>query len=403
MKASVLAAISAAVSLVVAACGPSGTVTSTATPASGPTSYDVQFDNKTEAFNFQADAYYPNALKVHPGDTVRFTGLDRGVPHTVTFGTMVDAAVAALAKRPAPAPNAPPPPPPPELAKLPRLILPGAPPVARQAAAQQCYLASGEPPADPKTPCTKDQQSQKDFDGTETFFNSGWVVPDQKFSLKLSDSIKPGTYGFICLLHLDLMTGQLMVVDKGQAADTQQQVKANADKQLSDHVAKLKPGVDASSKTTADRAQAGVVAQDAPGVQATIFAPKEISVPAGGSINWTIFGPHTISFNVPQDAVGALTKGADGTVSVNLKALGPTGGPGQPPPPAPGAPPGPPPTAPIVIDAGSWDGKAFRNSGLIVSFPPVLFGYKLTFTQPGTYPFKCVIHVDMEGRVKVGQ
>ena len=403
MKIARLASMLAAGSLVVTGCTSGSTAPSSATPASAPTSYDVQLDNKAAAFNFQADAYYPNALKVHPGDTVRFKGLDRGVPHTVTFGTMVDAAVAALAKRPAPAPNAPPPPPPPELAKLGRLIVPGQPPVTRQAAAQQCYVASGEPPADAKTPCTKDQQSQKDFDGTQTYFNSGWLVPDQTFSLKLSDSVKPGTYSFICLLHLDLMTGQLTVVDKGQAADTQQQVKANADKQLSDQVAKLKPGVDASSKTTADRAQAGVLAQDAPGAQATLFAPKEISIPVGGSVNWTIFGPHTISFNVPQDAVGALTKGADGTVSVNLKALGPTGGPGQPPPPAPGTPPGPPPTAPIVIDAGSWDGKGFRNSGLVVSFPPVLFGYKLTFTQPGAYPFRCVIHVDMEGTVKVGQ
>jgi plastocyanin len=196
------------------------------------------------------------------------------------------------------------------------------------------------------------------------------------------------------------MTGQLTVVDKSQAADTQQQVKANADKQQNDYVAKLKALVDASGKATADRAQAGVISSDPPSFQATLFAPKEISIPVGGSVSWTIFGPHTISFNVPQDAVGLLSKGADGTVSTNLKAFGPTGGPGQPPPPAPGSPGGPSPT---VVDAGAWDGKGFHSTGLFRPAPPALFAYKLTFTQAGTYPFRCVIHTDMEGTVKVGQ
>ena len=122
-------------SLVVAACAPGGTGGGT----SGATTYDVNVDAKSPAFNFQATAYFPDALKAHPGDTIRFKTVDRGEPHTVTFGTMVDAAVAAIAKRPAPAPNAPPPPEPPELAKLPILIGdPPALPVA-QSAAQPCF------------------------------------------------------------------------------------------------------------------------------------------------------------------------------------------------------------------------------------------------------------------------
>ncbi len=394
-----LSSIAILAALVAAACAPGG-------PGGGgaaPTSYDVQVDNKSTAFNFQATAYFPDALKVHPGDTIRFKAIDRGEPHTVTFGTMVDAAVASLAKRPAPAPNGPPPTETPELAKLPVLIGdPPALPVA-QAAAQPCYMAAGAPPADVKVACTKDQQTQKDFDGTQSYFNSGWLAPDQVFSLKLADTIKPGTYGFICLLHRDNMTGQLTVVDKGQPADTQDALKGRADKQLSDLVAKLKGAVDASSKATADRAQAGVLTPEAMNVQAPLFAPKEISIPVGGSVTWTILGPHTITFNPPQDAVGALMKGADGTVSLNGKALGPTGGPGQPPPPPGNAPPPPPNSPPILIDAGKWDGKGFHNSGIFVSFPPVLFAYKLTFTQAGTYPFRCVIHPDMEGTVKVGQ
>ena len=385
--------------LVATACAPGGT----GGGGGAATTYDVQVDAKSSTFNFQATAYFPDSLKVHPGDTIRFKEVDRGEPHTVTFGTMVDAAIASLAKRPAPAPNGPPPAETPELAKLPVLIGdPPALPVA-QSAAQPCYLASGAPPSDPKAACSKDQMTQKDFDGTQSFYNSGWLAPDQTFALKLSDSIKPGTYSFICLLHRDAMTGQLTVVDRGQAADPLDGLKGKSDKQINDLVAKIKPAVDASSKSTADRAQAGVLSQDVQNAQAPLFAPKEISIPVGGSVTWTILGPHTITFNTPQDAVGALMKGADGTVSLNGKALGPTGGPGQPPPPTGAAAAAPPPPGPIVIDAGKWDGKGFHNSGLFVSFPPVIFGYKLTFTQAGTYPFRCVIHPDMEGTVKVGQ
>ena len=42
------------------------------------------------------------------------------------------------------------------------------------------------------------------------------------------------------------------------------------------------------------------------------------------------------------------------------------------------------------------------SSGAIVSFPPQLFQYRVTFTQAGTYPFQCLIHPDMEGTVTVG-
>src|SRR5262249_24114666 len=161
---------------------------------------------------------------------------------------------------------------------------------------------------DVKTACTKDQMTQKDFDGTQTFYNSGWLAPDQTFTLKLSDSIKAGNYSFICLLHRETMTGQSTVVDKAQAADTLDALKSRSDKELNDLVGKIKGAVDASAKMTPDKAQAGVLTPDAQNVQGLLFAPKEISIPVGGSVTWTIFGPHTITFNTPQDAVGTLVR-----------------------------------------------------------------------------------------------
>ncbi len=67
-----------------------------------------------------------------------------------------------------------------------------------------------------------------------------------------------------------------------------------------------------------------------------------------------------------------------------------------------GPPPSGPPPPPAIADAGTWDGTGFHSSGLVLSFPPALSGYKLTFTKAGTYSYRCLIHDNMEGTVKVG-
>ena len=358
------------------------------------TTYELTVDNKTSAFNFQATAYFPNELKAHPGDTVRFTSIDRGEPHTVTFGTLVDAAVPKL--QPGGPPTL-------EPFGLPDLIG-GQPPalVVSQAAAQPCFLASGSPPK--SGACSKDQQTQIAFDGTQAFVNSGYLADKQVFALKLADSIKPGTYNFLCLLHGAGMTGKIAVVDKSQATQTNDELKAKATEQVNQRVQALQSSVDAAKSANAANAFAGVISEKALDSQAVLFGPTQLTIPVGGSVTWRLFGPHTISFNAPADAVGVLVKAADGGLGLNLKVLAPSGWPGAPPPPA-NAPP-PPASAPpqtIPLTAPAWDGKGFHSSGLLLSFPPTFFSYKLTFTQAGTYPFKCLIHPDMEGTVKVGQ
>ena len=374
--------------LVGVACSPSGA------PSSGAATFDVGVDATSPAFNFQSTAYFPNDLKAHPGDTVRFTMLDRGEPHTVTFGTLVDQALAKI----------PPGPPVPTLEPfgLPDLIG-GQPPQlsVTQSAAQPCFLASG---AVPKTACSADQQKQSDFNGTQAFFNSGYLQDKQVFSLKLADSIKPGTYGFMCLLHTNGMTGKVTVVDKGQATQSQDDLKKAAAAMLKERVDALQATVDAANKAPANTAFAGAISEKAQDSQATLFAPKQLTIPVGGSVTWNVFGPHMIAFNAPADATGIVAKQPSGGFELNGKALAPAGGPGAPPPP-PGATP-PPPNAPpqtIPVVAPAWDGKGFHNSGLFLSFPPTFFSYKLTFSTAGTYPYKCLIHPDMEGTVKVGQ
>jgi plastocyanin len=39
----------------------------------------------------------------------------------------------------------------------------------------------------------------------------------------------------------------------------------------------------------------------------------------------------------------------------------------------------------------------------VLSFPPQLTRYTLTFTKPGTYKFDCLLHPHLEGKVVVAR
>src|SRR2546422_674703 len=83
-----LAGLAVVVALFGGACA-----TKTKTTTTGPQTYTVQIDGKTAAFNGVFTRFFPNALSAHPGDSVKFKLTHfNGDPHTVTFGTLVDAA-----------------------------------------------------------------------------------------------------------------------------------------------------------------------------------------------------------------------------------------------------------------------------------------------------------------------
>jgi plastocyanin len=57
------------------------------------------------------------------------------------------------------------------------------------------------------------------------------------------------------------------------------------------------------------------------------------------------------------------------------------------------------PTAP---DKGQYDGSTFTNSGIIGPDPGQAASFDLTFTQPGTYNYVCLVHgVEMSGQIIV--
>ena len=401
----------AALAVVVTACQTSLTPAESGGPSKNVT-YDVQIDASTTAFNIATVAYFPNELKAHPGDTIRFTSVDRGEPHTVTFGSLIDDAFAAIAKIPK---DAPPGPPPSAVLKVPPALAGQLPNNVdfRQSAMQSCFLATGDPPT--RDACSKDQQKQPEFTGSQTFFNSGFVPGRAVFAMKLSSNAKPGVYNFLCLFHGPGMTGKLAVVDAAEATPSPDEVKAKGIERLNGIVSALQPVVkDAQARAGATDVIAGAGELGIRDALGTDFFPKTTSVAVGGAVTWHIITGHTISFNAPADAVDFVVKATDGSFHLNNKSIFPVGWPGAPLPPfygldqPPGAPPPSPPQPdvvppPFVADAGAWDGKGFRSSGIMYQFDPrQIVTYKVTFAQPGTYTYKCLIHVDMEGTVKVG-
>jgi plastocyanin len=246
-------------------------------------------------------------------------------------------------------------------------------------------------------------------------------MPDgDVYNVKLASNVKPGTYRYYCTLHTVQMQGAITVVPSGDKAPTAAENKATGDAELQKGISALQPAVDAVKDAPVDKALAGVGTEEAEGASANIFGPPIATIPVGGSVNWTIFGPHTISFNPPDDLEPFITRAPDGLVHLNPKTFPPAGG-GVPQPQPPGGDQGggggggsttttaavttttsgaPPP--PTVVDGGSYNGTGYYSTGLYLSFPPELSAYKMTFTKAGTYSYECLLHPGMAGAVKVG-
>jgi len=189
----------AALVVVTAACSSSSNKASTtSTTAKGGGGLTVKLDGETSSYKGAFTAFFPNQVSAHPGDTVTFSVPHVNEPHTVVFGKLADAAVAKIEQLGPTASfaaqeNSP------ELLNMPDVFPHKAgngPPDANQSAAQPCFLQNGVPPLSLKggaPACPK--VAQPDFDGTQSFYNSGALINDgDKFTMKLSPSIKPGTY-----------------------------------------------------------------------------------------------------------------------------------------------------------------------------------------------------------------
>jgi plastocyanin len=381
-------AMSLGVLMVSAACSSNGSG-DTAAPTR-----TVGVDARTPRFNGAFLAYFPNQVAVHPGDTVAFRSVYNGEPHTVTMGTLVDKGLAAAKA------SDPKGPPPAEFATLPVLTPQTSGGDIHQNAANPCFLAAGSPPSDVENrPCA--QVAQPAFDGTQTYYSSGFLPPGAVFRVKVAPATKPGTYSFYCSLHGPRMSGSIVVKPKGTSTPSSTDVNRQGRAQLDATVAKL---ARADAEAKAGRARlpgnlAGLDLPDVPGAFISQYYPATIRTGVGQKVMWTFIGVHTVSFGVPGDADAVFVSPAGGGLRINPKAALPAGGPGEESLPEP-ATPAPAEAAPQMIDGGTYDGSGFKSSGVVESFPdPGLVGYSLTFTKAGTYPYLCTIHPGMGGVV----
>jgi len=290
-------------------------------------------------------------------------------------------------------------------------LLPQGPGDAVQSGANPCFLASGPAPA--RAACAK--TAQPDFTGTQSYYNSGWLASKQKFTVHLSSSISPGTYRFMCLLHREGMTGKIVVVPSAQSVPSPSAQYVAGQKVLQGIEAKLAPAVAALrvgkapipvSIPAKSHILAGSGSNSVQEAEISEFGPKVVKIPVGGSVTWYLIGPHSITFNSNSSNNDIRAVAPDGSVHINVKAVAPVNSPGEPRSSGGGGGGGPskgPPKFKVVAST-SWNGVGFHNSGVFAnSFgPPLIEGYKITFTRAGKYKYICTVHDDMKGEVDVG-
>lgn len=382
-----LLAVLSIVTLLAAGCGDEAEPEASPTAAAGPQTLPIQVGGVNDDRTVNFDAFFPKTLTARPGDTIRFQQEFTGEPHTVTFGTVVDAGIEAVEAQTAPGPE------PPEMLKVVDIF--GPPPLfapLNQAAGQPCFLDSGDPPK--VDPCP--EREQPELNGQQSWHNSGYIEGNSNYDVTLADDIEPGTYSFVCVVHRAPMSGKLTVVGEDASRPDAAAVTEARDEELAAAVEAFQPALDQISSASPDQALAGVVSEDYPNASGLIFAPKEISIPTGGTVSWNVLSFHTITINPPADAFGIFVKQPDGTIELNETFGTPAKTRA-----APVLFPPTPDLQPVTFDAGSYDGTGFFNSGLVSSFPPAILTYKLTFTEAGTYELRCLLHPDMRGSVTV--
>lgn len=388
----------------------------------------VRVDYEHDEFATQFIRFFPNQIQVHPGDTVRFIQDWTGEAHTVSLGTIVNEAMEVAGPlleqyRDLPEDQIP------EEAleaffeaecTVPALYSEcGGPPeeglpaegeapageegiptetVIDPIIALPCVVAAGAVP-ESDGPCP--EQELAPFQGTETFYNSGFLGFDtegeNRFDLQLSETIAPGTYNFFCAVHGLYQSGAMEVVPADQPIPEPAEVNAATRQELLEEVepfqqvfARAQEGTFVIGGQQYSGRFSGLVDDRVVDGLLNEFVPSEIEAQVGEPITWLMFGPHTISFDVPE-YFPIYDTNEEGEVIANEAIFYPAGG-------SPEV-EEPPPGEPLIIDGGSWDGNGFRSSGVLYSDEYV--EYTLRITTPGTYPFACLIHPPMVGTVTV--
>ncbi|MDP1795565.1 MAG: hypothetical protein Q8K63_15620, partial [Acidimicrobiales bacterium] len=178
---------------------------------------DYNFDDFTGSFL----SYFPRNVTVRPGMTLKFHQTWTGAPHSVTFGSALDAKIKPVLDLLKDTPNG-------ERIEdtpaefdaeffdeeLPQFFV-GRRQIG-QAAARPCYADDlDDLPLDDANACSKSDQVQPEFDGTHAYYSSGLIPPEganaNNFEMKIAEDTKDGSYFYYCNLHGLTMSGFVTV------------------------------------------------------------------------------------------------------------------------------------------------------------------------------------------------
>ena len=371
----------------------------------------VLVDYSHDEFASQFMSFFPKSVEVHAGDTVTFRQTWTGEPHTVTLGTVIGPVLETTVPLLDEYGELPEHEVPPEVMEEYGKAMSTLPPMENEAGEivqgimQPCVVATGEIPQG-DGPCP--DRDLQPFTGTETYYNSG-VIPfegsgQNRFDLRLADTIAPGSYPFFCAIHGPLQSGVLEVVPDDEPVPSPRDIAVRARAEIDEEAGPMEDyflrardeGVLVVGGQRHEGNFAGIVTRPQAGMvtgQVNEFLPKDVTVPVGEPVTWRMFGAHSVAFDVPE-YFPIVEFADDGTVTYNDAVNEPAGG--APPLPTEDE---PPPEGPLVVDGGTWDGSGFYSSGTLWS--PEHVEFTLRFSEPGTYPYACLIHPPMVGTVRV--
>ena len=264
-----------------------------------------------------------------------------------------------------------------------------------------CFLQGAKPDTNGQKPCTAEQRKQPDFDGSYGYYNSG-ILPYEgprgnTYRIKIAKNAKPGAYFFYCAIHGPGQSTEVDILKPGAKTPSASAVAREGRKAAEHTVAPMDKGYRAAVRTNSVTVDGKKLKGPFAGLSSPIegsvneFIPRTLHAKVGEPITWKVMGSdHTISFDVPA-YLPIIQFGKD-SVKLNPKVGATLGG-------APEIPDEGDEGQPRVIDGGSYDGSGFWSSGSIEGDP--YREYTLRITKPGTYPYACLVHPKMIGKVVV--
>jgi len=301
-----LAAVSA-----FAACSNSPGSQATAPQPAGPQTWQVVAGSSTGNQAYQALAFYPNSITIDAGDTITWTAKP-AEPHTIAF----------------PIP--------------------------------------GTTPEPPTSPTASKPAGNGIFDGS-AYDSSGFIGGGATYSLTFP---KPGTYTYYSLPQLPLVTGTVVVQDKGAPYPVSPAaVVAAGASGINADLTSAEQSVATVPYTPGSDLIAAGISPSTPGATSSVMryldGPTEVD-----KLKTTIKVGTTLTFK-------NLSNNVPHTVTIPAAGSAP-----------PAGPPFQPPSG-----GNTYDGKSLVNSGAL---PPGV-SFKVTFTSVGKFPFYCLFHDGNEG------